>query len=219
MIDGPNSVGPAGQDGEFRLSGTASFVSVSKSVKTFYDGADGSSQNPSSYPNWYYYWEQTSADYGTLYRHTGWAHAAYESGEWRAYLGPYENDSYQVPEGDNGGNVLEYIDNFAWTARHEGRHVTTFTNWWPSGHGIWMTPDDWTNDGDQDYLPDTQEAALGGTPASPINGGYFDPTKYNTDYPNDPFPDCQDYTCNTQAPWTQYSAKDDDWAHPGSQWP
>ena len=121
------------------------------------------------------------------------------------------------PEGDNGGNQIEYIDNFAWGARHEGRHVTTLSSWWPNGHGIYVTPNDWTNDGDYDYLPNNQEAALGGTSGNPINGGPFDPGITNTDS-DSTGADVEDYTCNTQASWTEGSADDEDWAHPGKQW-
>lgn len=212
-IDGPHV---PNQNDEL-ITGAASYIYHNVPVTEFYDGNDPNSQNPSPYPNWFYYWEQTSADYGTLYWHDATAETKYINGEWRAHLGPGDNDPYTPPEGDNGGSQLKFIDDFAWTARHEGRHVTLDNGWWPSGHGGYVSPADWTNDADHDFLPDGQEAALGGTQQNPVNGGPFDPAVYNTDG-DGTGKDNEDYICNTQSAWTEGDADDEDWAHPGKQW-
>ena len=70
-------------------------------------------------------------------------------------------------------------------------------------------------DSDQDWMPDGQEPALGGTPQNPQDGGPFDPAIHDTD--GDGLRDDEDYTIATQPPWTEGAANDEDWADPGMQ--
>jgi hypothetical protein len=162
-------------------------------------------------PNWFYYWKQTSANYGTVYYDVDSAlgYTDYIGGAWKAFLGHEDNEGFTPPEGDNGGNLLDGIDNFAWTARHEGRHVTTNTSWYPNDY-------DPSFDGDNDGMPNAQEATLGGTQQNPIHGGPFTAGVWDTD--GDTLPDVEDYTDNTQAAWTEGSADGSDWANPGHQY-
>jgi hypothetical protein len=162
-------------------------------------------------PNWFYYWAQTGAGYGSLNydANSGLGRIDYVGGAWKAFLGHEDNEGYTPPEGDNGGNALDGIDSFAWAARHEGRHVTTSTAWYPNGY-------DGSIDGDADWVPNAQEASLGGTQQNPINGGPFTPGVWDTD--GDGQRDDEDYTCNTQSPWVEGSKNSEDWANPGHQY-
>jgi len=157
-------------------------------------------------PNWFYYWGQTTAGYGSpIYDSTiTQTGIAWRNNSWVAILTITDKDSYTPPEGDNGGNQLNGIDNFAWTCRHEGRHVQTSSIWYPNGYNGAI-------DLDRDWMPDSLEAGLGGVNV----GGPFDPTKKDTD--GDSRRDDEDYTLHTQQRWTEGSADNEDWANPGHQ--
>jgi len=166
-------------------------------------------------PNWYYYWYQTTAKYGTPYYDPGSAvgHTNYVDGAWRAYVGYNDNEGYTPPDGDNKHNHLDGIDHFAWVCRHEARHVTTLTWWWPGGYPL-------TGDNDDDLLPDTSElpdsAALGGTWENPQSGGPFEAGDEDTN--NDGWIDGENYVMCTQVSWNEGSADSQDWANPGHQY-
>jgi hypothetical protein len=193
-----------------QIGTTCPVASDTHTTKLFFGGNDSDTNHPGQgSPNWYYYWKQTGAvagspsyDGGSSLGYTTWSGAA-----WISYLGIGDNNSYTPAEGDNARTALDGIDHFAWACRHEARHVTTFSAWYPQG----VT----SSDTDGDGLPDNQEAALGGTQQNPLNGGPFTSGVPDTD--GDGRPDAEDYTMNTQTPWTKGSADTVDWASPGHQ--
>ena len=137
------------------------------------------------------------------------AFTVWENGAWVVFIGPTENDNYTPPlGGDNGGNSLNGIDNFAWTCRHEHRHLETLSAWYPNGYNAAI-------DLDADAIPDAQEAALGGTQQNPLNGGPFTPGVLDSDA--DGWRDVENYTIATQTPWIEGSADSEDWSNPGHQ--
>lgn len=161
-------------------------------------------------PNWFFYWRQTAAGFGTVIYDAAAASPTirYVAGSWVSVLNDAGTGDYSPPMGDNAGNNLNGIDNFAHACRHEGFHVTNSNNWYPGGYNAAI-------DADGDWIPDANEAALGGTAAAPINGGPFLPGVEDSN--GDGYRDDEDYTYHAQTPWTEGSADDEDWANPGHQ--
>ncbi|MDF7809534.1 hypothetical protein P4E94_19005 [Pontiellaceae bacterium B12219] len=188
-----------------------SFKLGEEDFEVFFDGSDNSLGNPgSSAPNWFYYWKQTSASAGSPLYGLQWAGLKWEGNQWVFYIGPADNDQYRPPAGgDNAGVIIEGVDNFAWTVRHEHRHIQTSSTWYPNDY-------DGSLDPDGDWIPDSQEPSLGGTQMNPINGGPFSPGVYDTD--SDGLRDDEDYTVATQQPWIVGSADVFDWSNSGSQY-
>ncbi len=167
-------------------------------------------------PNWFHYWNMTSAAYGSpVYVSGSRSETVYAGGKWVAHV-----------EDDAGSgtfpafNGAEGIDAFAWTCRHEAQHVENSTAWYPSGY-------DASQDADGDIIPDAQEPALGKKFHPTLNGGAgYDPTQPVTPNLTDEFHygsgfnDNEDYTQRMQRqnkPWTNGSADKEDWASPGHQ--
>jgi hypothetical protein len=196
--------------GTHHVTAKLSSLQVQANYKLFFPGTDNDTNHPGgTTPNWFYYWKQTGASYGSpYYRSTGRTETVYDNGVYKAYLTSTDNNDYTPPDGDNVGTALNGIDNFAWTCRHEGRHITMHTIWFPN---------DWDAaiDLDRDNMKDSQEPSLGGTDANPINGGPFKPV-FDTD--GDGLWDDEDFTCHTQPAWTEGSADNSDWSNPGHQY-
>lgn len=187
-------------------------ITKTADVEVFFDRDSTNNPGFNRHPNWFFYWAQTSAGFGNPQYDNTQPHGSAEwiNNAWVAFIGYADNGDYTPPMGgDNGGILLDGIDNFAWTCRHEWRHVQTLSSWYPQGYEIAI-------DQDQDMIPDAQEATLGGTQQNPINGGHFDPTEYDTD--GDGMRDVEDYTIATQKAWIKGSADSKDWANPGHQW-
>lgn len=160
-----------------------------------------------STPNWYYYWKQTAANFGThsWEAGAGSGQTRFEGGQWKAFL---RNANESAAAGT--WNNAEGIDFFAHMCRHEERHRLDFITLWGAG-----SDRDPGNDGDNDYLPDDQEANL-------VAGHPYDNTKYGTypdtfNYGENPLRDCEDYSLRRQSSWTNGSADSVDWANPGHQ--
>jgi hypothetical protein len=103
-------------------------------VQIFFDGSDNATNHlgpgAGTTPNWFFYWQQTSAGYGApKYDPSfGLGQTRWENNVWVAVLGADNNDNYippPEPEGDNAGVPLNGIDHFAWVCRHEAFHVAT----------------------------------------------------------------------------------------------
>lgn len=200
--------------GTHHVTATLSTLQVQANYKLFFPGTDNDKNHPGdgagTTPNWFFYWKATNAGYGTpYYKTTGGTQISYVNNNWRAYLTSTDNNYYTPPDGDNQGNNLNGIDNFAWTCRHEGRHVTMSTTWYPNDY-------DAARDPDGDWIPDGQEPSLGGTQQNPINGGPFTAGVRDTDA--DGMRDDEDFTCYTQAAWTEGNADGSDWSNPGHQY-
>jgi hypothetical protein len=198
-----------GQDDEL-ITGSASFLSDSKTVEKFFDEEGDQNPDPDNAPNWFHYWKQTDAYHGTVgydgTRATG--HSPFDGNAWRAYLGTSCNES----SGSGTWNNAEGIDYFAHYCRHEDRHRLDSIALWGAG-----TNRDPAKDTDGDWLPDDQEAGL-------VAGHPYDNTKYGTyadtfNYGENPLRDCEDYCLRRQQGWNAGDADDEDWAHPGHQWP
>jgi hypothetical protein len=192
---------------------TAGELQASIRIAKYFDGSDNATQHPGGIsPNWYYYWSNTRATYGThVYNPSITTDTIrYIGGAWVAQISIISNDQYTCPAGgDLGGITIDGIDNFAWGCRHEGRHVEDATLWFPNNYNHDI-------DLDGDWLPDQEEPRLGGTLIHPINGGPFYPGFPDSD--NDGIRDEEDYAIATQQHWRVGSADNEDWSHPGHQW-
>jgi len=152
-------------------------------------------------PNWYSYWKQTSANYGT-HRYDGtliggnrWGVTRFMGGHWIVLIGPEANEEGPYHPDWSG------IDTFAEVCRHEAQHKQDFSQCWPYG---WQPglPDDWDND----MVPNEEEPGLG-----------YDPWDEDTD--DDGFIDSEDHAVDYHPEWwTVGTADAEDWAYPGKQW-
>jgi hypothetical protein len=183
---------------------------IYRDIKVFFP-RDATNHPGGTTPNWFYYWIQTSANYGSPQYDPNipWSKIDWRNNQWIAIVvAPVPGSYTPPPGGDNTGNQLDGIDTFAWTCRHEGRHVETSTQWYPFGYNSSI-------DGDSDWMPNLLEPILGGTQENPINGGPFIPGVKDSD--GDGMRDDEDYTVATQANWTEGSADTKDWSDPGHQ--
>jgi hypothetical protein len=130
--------------------------------------------------------------------------------------------------GVNAGQVLNFIDRFAWACRHEAKHSENYIAWW--GSQCYTQ----TNDVDfgpsypthGDAIPNGIEPTLpyyAGEPYSPTNSHTFAGRFAGTSYyvPAD-YDDDQLYTSLNATEWTEDDQKmsfADDWAKPGKNWP
>jgi hypothetical protein len=180
-----------------------------KQIKIFF-GRTFANNPGGTTPNWYYYWKQTSAYIGAV-GYDGSSphgHCLWDAPNYSAYVGSQDHDSYTPGSpGDNAGNTLEGIDNFAWTCRHEWKHHINLSNWWGAGGHV---P---AQDGDGDGIKnDPYELNM-----TSADGGPFDITKYDT-FPTDWLNnDHERQTVVTQSHWGEGSADTEDWANPGHQ--
>lgn len=207
-IDGPHV---PGQQGELILTGTPSFVTNPKQVKTFYDF--DKKQNPSQEtpqpPNWFFYYTQTAANKGTMHYNGNGNYCDFnDNPTYPAYL-DNAMDTYSTPQaGANANQTLTHIDAFAWSARHEWRHHEQATMWWGAGGYVAA------QDTDRDWVPDNLEAGFGAG-----EGGPYDNTMADTHADGNLVSDVERHCVHTQEVWAVGSADGEDWAHPGNQWP
>jgi len=171
--------------------------------------------------NWYYYYSQTSAHVGLMYKARQGA-GTLPIPPYTAHIGEYiENPRHNHLEGRNGGEILWGIDCFAWASRHEKKHSIDFNKWWPDG---WESGPG-TQDEDRDMLRDPNEESW---PSE--EGGPYDPEEqctYKFHWYNaatgqfdieSPAEDCEWECVHTQQEWNSGSLKDEDWAYQGSRW-
>jgi len=114
------------------------------------------------------------------------------------------------------GDILEGIDLFAITERHEGQHLLDWWTFWPVPPGYIQSADmdprdpnagpKWPPVGD--YVTDNLE----GTSQYPD----FDPTKQDSD--QDGYYDFDDLGYDAECSWTNGNADTADWANPGKQY-
>lgn len=204
------------QDDEL-LTGAISLITEEEEVERFFE--EEGYQNPDGndcVPNWFYYWSYTAAGgYAVTFdpsRPNGCCDYD-DAPSYPAYVGYDDNEGYTPPSpGENANEPLDGIDAFAWVCRHEVRHSVKGFPWW--GFGGW----DANDDGDGDWIPDSEEGPSGSTAGY---GGPYLPTQFDThqNAPDTQPDDCNRYTCLTQDAWNKGDADDDDWAHPGHQWP
>ena len=197
-------------------------------------GHDNAVNHPSSYPpggltgvtpNWFYYWRFTTASWGDPIYATSpapgitendWAWTTWSPSHqaYKAFLWHRSNDLSIPQAGPYRGTNYLGIDTFGFACRHEARHVTCNTAWWPNGPdmgqggiGVWPTNPE---DKDGDLLPDYLEPTLGSAV-----GGPFYTNRIDSNF--DGVSDCEAYTYFTQNLWKTNSAKAQDWSNPGQQ--
>jgi len=163
--------------------------------------------NPQT-PNWYFYWSQTSANYGT-HRYnpnesrTGRTIFDQHLNTWVATIGSFAGVG---PVDIVGWGSPTGIDLFAWTCRHEGTHLSDLQSWWGNNDRNDV------DDPDRDFMPDWAEIVLGYDPFNPQT--YEDTFHYGAG-----FNDTEHWCLITQPRWTNGAADGEDWAQPGKQWP
>ena len=164
-------------------------------------------------PNWYFYWSQTGASFGTYEYYgpgmdgNGRSYAAFIGGQWRARIGnAVESGTIVV----NGITYSKGIDHFAFDTRHEEQHRTDFIALWGAS-----SDKDPANDLDVDYLPDDQEANLiPNHPYSPnLSATYPDTWGYGSGWR-----DAEDYALLRQSYPIPGNYDAVDWSYPGNQW-
>ena len=164
-------------------------------------------------PNWYYYWSQTSADYGTHeYRAGSRSCCVYEDSAWRCFIeddatGPLSLHNVRTDQ----DFVYSSINAFAYAARHEEQHrlnSSSALNWGNSNRVASL-------DTDNDGLRDENEGTF--VSGRPYVVQYF-PT-YDDDWGyGSGFDDSED-ACMWQQAWPVATAYDSvDWAMPGRQY-
>ena len=169
--------------------------------------------------NYFHYYMQTDAAIPSTADGPLWDGTSYTS-----TVPPYKyyvaravdrTDAIEIP-GVNGGELLKYIDLFAWAARHERAHHRNWAErFWPNGRDAGLDQDM----GVGDWLPDAYEPS----PTLDAEGGPYDITKLDT-YPNGPTDtqpnDCERHNSKSiyAEAWETGSADEDDWAYPGKQW-
>lgn len=168
-------------------------------------------------PNWYYYWGQTAAGYGThVYIASGSSHTDWNGSAWEARLA----DDARMAGGATAWGAPAGIDRFAWVARHEETHRVQLIAIWGASNRSAAT------DADADWLRDTWESAtaipwqlnltIGGVavnhydPALAATTGLVNIKGYNGN-----FTDCEDYCMENQPDWINGSANAADWGDPG----
>ena len=164
-------------------------------------------------PNWYYYWKQTPANGANttmIYVGSGPA-SGYEYLDNRTIkIGDVAAGTHRVIWGAPKG-----IDSFAWVTRHEAKHHTQITGFWPT---TWES----ARDANKNLIPDNMEAT------------YMPPRNYNSPnertypdevgYGDNPIRDIEDicmrsqtFPYNLDVLWNNGAADTHDWARPGKQ--
>lgn len=169
-------------------------------------------------PNWYHYWTQTNAvylapqDYGD-YRCTWRKAGFYYPGELKFHI----CDSAAVAAYSLCKQaIMDGIDNFAVTERHEGQHRNDWLTFWPWPIGYIQSddmdpptpgaPPNWPPVGD--YVPDNLEGTL--------QYPDFRPTAQDSD--GDWYYDFDDLGYDAECNWTTGAADTADWSNPGHQY-
>ena len=181
-----------------------------------YPGCADPDEYPKTPPNYFFYYRQTPANYGTPeYGYRGKSEETRPAGQpslrphylYYVNAGPNWRGGYDVRYGQNAGRSYQYINVFAYACRHEATHGMDFDNWWPDG---WVS----TNDVDQpqpDSIPSTIEPALGFDPS--LTATYERPEGVS------PWDDDQQHTLDHEPTWGEKDGDDYDWAHPGAKYP
>ena len=160
-------------------------------------------------PNWFYYWKQTSANGANtvmIYTNSGGSEYLFPG---IIYIG-----ATAVSEGRATWGSPKGIDRFAWTTRHEAKHHTQLTGFWPTGY-------DSARDFNGNWIPDEIEATY-------MSGRYFNSNghQYSDEfgYGENPISDVEDICMRSQTPpysldvlWNNGYADTEDWASPGKQ--
>ena len=162
-------------------------------------------------PNWYYYWQQTSAN------------KLNTNADYVGSVGSHYNyfDNRRIKLGDDCAQSLtrstwgnpKGIDCFAWVTAHEAKHHTQIISFWPTA---WIS----SLDSDSDWIPDSLEATyMPGRSYDPMNAATYPD---GVDYGQNPIPDVEDIAMRTQSSpysidilWTNGGADAQDWADPG----
>ncbi len=200
--------------GDTWIKASVDSVSDTKHILLFY--SEEATNNPGgSLPNWYYYWSQTSAHYGThnYDSSTTRSYTNFISGAWRSYIGSDTNEYAGAGTWDNA----EGIDFFANVCRHEERHRLDMSTLWGSSNNRTQV-----GDPDEDYLPTDNGTVTENSLGTAYHSSGYDPTiaasvPDDLDY-GEGFRDCEDYALHRQASWTNGSANSSDWANPGKQY-
>lgn len=202
--------------GDTWVHATSSEGSDTNHFKLFFS-KDATNNPGGTLPNWYYYWSQTSAAYGTHnYDSTNMDESGYtqfESGVWRSYI--CHGASHHAVTWT--WNYAEGIDYFANICRHEERHRQDMSSLW----GSYYDP---ANDPDQDGLPTDNGTVTENSLGTPFHAGGYDPNRMITIGLVDHFnygsgwKDSEDYCLHREAAWTNGSADSVDWANPGHQY-
>ena len=224
-IDNPSI---PGQDDEL-ITGAASFLSDSRTVEKFYDATG--TQNPTSDPNWFYYYKQEQGGTGYQYDNVQDSHSTAGGGMTSVYIGnsAYTGHHTITYNHSNPGGRLRalgwtvdperYYIYFLGVLAHETQHAT---NELQSSGG--------PTDPDGDYLSTTYEtvASLTLGTANPQDAAKYSARGYPL--PNDPSlasNQLDDGECYAGGPVEQIAINNakssheeyKDWAQPGSQWP
>lgn len=159
-------------------------------------------------PNWYFYWTQTTANFGThSYFPGNTSETKFVNNTWSAFIGD------TAPGQARAWNYAAGIDHFANVVRHEDTHRTQMTAMWGAG----STRND-IEDNDKDALKDALEPSL--VPAHPYDPGKFSTYTDTFGYyptPGLPLKDAEDYCMLLQPVWTNGAANAKDWSNPGMQ--
>lgn len=177
------------------------------------------------WPNWLYYWKQTSANYapyGYVYWPQGWPDREAECAsqfvpgvgwQFEIRLGP---DLCETYSGWNDtpyqGKVWKSIDHFGMTVRHEAQHAAMTVSLWPNGYNP-------AQDFDGDYVPDWYEQQNRNTYAA--QHLILDWTLADSDPPVGLFDDEEELCQATQLidrPWNAGAGKAQDWSKEGEKW-
>jgi len=119
---------------------------ITKSVKVIYFFPKDGDQNPSSNPNWYYYWSQFIPR-GRITIHmfdnsiSGYASTDVIARTTRVSQRASEYNDETTHRG---------IHTFYETLAHESHHIVLWEGWWPSGYNS-------SNDSDSNTYPDSWE--------------------------------------------------------------
>jgi hypothetical protein len=207
--------------GDTWIKASACGVEDTQTIKLFFT-ADATNhpadEGTTTWQNWYYYYKQTSANpngqltYDANCQGDAGGYTTVVYGAWKSFICP---SGHHPLDRDSWGDP-SYIDRFAWTSRHELKHLSQMTAMW-GANGY-----DADQDEDGDALKDTDEATY-------CRGGYSsaNPTTYQdqVDYKQDPIPDAEDvcmratsYPYAVDILWTNGSANSSDWANPGKQY-
>jgi hypothetical protein len=180
-------------------------------------------------PNYFYYYRQTSARYGNPIfdynrsRQTWpWEYCPPRHTEYYVEIGKGRPHGPIPSPGANAGQLLRYIDRFAWACRHEVKHSENYVAWWgPQCYSKTNDADVWpAHPTHGDAIPNAIEPNLRyeGQPYDPTNPFTF----AGREEVLDDWDDDQLYTSMNAEVWTkeqQDASFADDWAKPGKNWP
>jgi len=198
------------QFGPKTVEASVAGASDQREVKVFFPKW-GTNNPGGSQPNWYYYWSQTAASYGS---HSydgslgGTGATVWDGQAWVARMGP------AAPNYTSAGtwNNAQGIDLFAWMCRHEVKHSQDLNGqqWWPSCPG----QRNLQTDSDSDWMRDSEEANIGQGYLVEASPTYPDQWNCGAGYS-----DTEHFCLSTQAQWTPYVVNTDDyeWSDTGKE--